>query len=71
MNIPKFTADASLMPLSRRHYSQTTSNAGENLHQHVMPQMMMSEKPWLQCYAECRAAGSTRLQCAYYCEFLR
>lgn len=71
MNIPKFTADVSLMQPNRQHYSLATSNTGENPHQHVMPQLMMTERPWLQCYAECRAAGSTRLQCAYYCEFLR
>lgn len=71
MNIPKFTADVSLVQTGWLHYPQAIINTQENRYQHVMPQMMMADKPWLQCYAECRAAGSTRMQCAYYCEFLR
>lgn len=71
MNFPKFTADLSIAQTVNLHYPQATSNTHINPYQHVIPQMMMTEKPWLQCYAECRAAGSTRMQCAYYCEFLR
>lgn len=69
MKIPKFTAAASLMQ-PNKHYANTTGNTRETL-PGLAPQMMMTDKPWLQCYAECRAAGSTRMQCAYYCEFLR